>query len=124
MFNLLIQFLPMPVTLPLCQGGQMEHAAQNTQTKSHFLSTSQFLSLAVSLASLCLSLTPSLTLSQPFCLATAFFSFFVTHSLIPTPHILQPCENKAFESSTSLKEFVTHRFCVCWSRSLFNQPDL
>lgn len=41
MFNLLIQFLPMLVTLPLCKGGQMEHAAQNTQTKSHFLSTSQ-----------------------------------------------------------------------------------
>lgn len=41
MFNLLIQFLPMLVTLPLHEGGQMEHAAQNTQTKSHFLSTSQ-----------------------------------------------------------------------------------
>lgn len=41
MFNLLIQFLPMLVTLPLREGGQMEHAAQNTQTKSHFLSTSQ-----------------------------------------------------------------------------------
>lgn len=37
MFNLLIQFLQTLVTLPLCKGGQMEHAIENTLTKSHFL---------------------------------------------------------------------------------------
>lgn len=64
-FNLLIQFLPMPVTLPLGEGGQMEHAAQNTQTKSHFLSTSQSLSLYVLYlyVYLLLHLSPSLSFS-------------------------------------------------------------
>lgn len=59
-FNLLIQFLPMPVTLPLCKGGQMEHAAQNTQTKSHFLSTSQSLSRCPS----CISMSISRSISH------------------------------------------------------------
>lgn len=66
MFNLLIQFLPMLVTLPLREGGQMEHAAQNTQTKSHFLSTSQ----PPLFASPCLSLalfSPSIPSSLPLC---------------------------------------------------------
>lgn len=81
MFNLLIQFLPMLVTLPLREGGQMEHATQNTQTKSHFLSTSQppLLPLRVS-RSLC---PPSL--SQPLLLLLCCIFLTFHHRLRSWP---------------------------------------
>lgn len=65
-FNLLIQFLPMPVTLLLGEGGQMERAAQNTQTKSHFLSLSPSLSLSLPGISLSISRPISHSLSVVF----------------------------------------------------------
>lgn len=99
MFNLLLQFLPILVTLLLCKGGQMEHAAQSTQTKSHFLSTSQSLShLHVSLL---LHLSLCLSASLPH-----FFSRFVVYLLAHSHSQYQPCENEK-SSSIYLTEFVT-----------------
>lgn len=63
MFNLLIQFLPTLVILPLCKGGKMEHAAQNTKTKLHFLSTFQSFLLSLLHLYVYLSLHLSLSLS-------------------------------------------------------------
>lgn len=94
MFNLLIQFPPMLVILPPRKGGQMEHAARNTLTKSHFLSTSQ--SLSLSLLHLCVYLSLHRCLSVRFLASTLHFSCFPpsAHWLTPTPSILQPCENE------------------------------
>lgn len=106
-FNLLIQFLPMPVTLLLGEGGQMERAAQNTQTKSHFLSLSPSLSLSLCLASLCLSLAPSLTPSPSFFhLSTAFFSLFVTRLMTDSRSPRPSARWKWNLSNPPLMEFV------------------
>lgn len=94
-FNLLIQFLPMPVTLSLCKGGQMEHAAQNTQTKSHFFSTSQSLSRCLS----CISMSISSSISHSRSVSLPLHRIFLTfrHPLtdwLPLPASLSPVKMK------------------------------
>lgn len=139
MFNLLIQFLPMLVTLPLREGGQMEHAAQNTQTKSHFLSTSQ----PPLFASPCLSLalfSPSIPSSLPLC--RIFLTFRrrlqgltdgLTDWLTPSAQQRPRWKWKSVEPSTYLTDSVTCWLCVCqllffvlfcaFLRTLFREPD-
>ena len=112
-FNLLIQFLPMPVTLPLCQGGQMEHAAQNTQTKSHFLLTSQSLSRI----SMSISHSISHSISRPLSLPL-YHIFLPFRQPLADWRLLTACvkpqENKASEANFYLKELITCRLCVRW----------
>ncbi len=94
-----------------------------TPRPNHIFSQLLSLTLVVFLASLCLSLAPSLTLALSFCLSIVFFSLLLTHSLAGSLHPSAWWKWKTFESSTYLKEFATRRLCVCWFRSLFIQPD-
>lgn len=75
----------------------MEHAAQNTQTKTHF----PFFSVPLSLSLLHLYVYLSLYHTLSLCVSIAFFSLFVTHSLDDShsPNVLQPCENESLNST-------------------------
>lgn len=141
MFNLLIQFLPMLVTLPLREGGQMEHAAQNTQTKSHFLSTSQpplFASPCLSLAlfspsnPLLPSTLPHFSHFQPPSVEPDWRTDWLTDSLCPTTAPVKMEKRGAQHLPDRFCNLLTLclrvvvfcfvLFCV-FLRTLFREPD-
>lgn len=99
----------------LREGGQMEHAAQNTQTKSHFLSTSQPLRVSRSLSS-----PPPIPSSLPLC--RIFLTFrrrlrgltgWRTDWLTPSAQQRPRWKWKSVEPSTYLTDSVTCWLCVC-----------